>query len=377
MLMSQKRVLLAVRQEFVLLANQAQIEMRTLCNRYGISTKTGYQWLKRFRAGGLEALAERDHRPHRSPGQTAAALEQVIIAVRDAHPAWGGRKLRAYLLAQGQTALPSPSTMTAILRRHQRLSVAEGRKHQPWHRFEQAAPNRLWQMDFKGHFAIAQGRCHPLTVLDDHSRFVVCLQACGDEQAATVQAALTATFRRYGLPERMLMDNGPPWGGEGQQTLSALILWLIRLGIHISHSHPYHPQTQGKDERFHRTLKAEVLRDQYFASLSACQRGFDQWREVYNRERPHQALDMAVPISRYQPSPCSFPDTLPPIEYGPDDLVRKVQNKGVVHFQGRLFTVSSALQGYPVALRPVNTDGQFDIYFCHHKVTRIDLRIPA
>jgi len=163
--MSQQRVSLAVRQEFVLLANQAQIEMRTLCNRYGISTKTGYQWLKRFRAGGLEALVERDHRPHRSPRQTAAALEQVIVAMRDDHPAWGGRKLRAYLLAQGQTALPSPSTMTAILRRHQRLNVAEGRKHQPWHRFEQAAPNRWWQMDFKGHFAIAQGRCHPLTVL--------------------------------------------------------------------------------------------------------------------------------------------------------------------------------------------------------------------
>jgi transposase InsO family protein len=377
MLMSQKRVSLAVRQEFVLLANQAQIEMRTLCTRYGISTKTGYQWLKRFRTGGLEALAERDHRPHRSPRQTAATLEQVIVAVRDDHPAWGGRKIRAYLLAQGQTALPSPSTMTAILRRHQRLSVAEGRKHQPWHRFEQVAPNRLWQMDFKGHFAIAQGRCHPLTVLDDHSRFVVCLQACGDEQGATVQAALTATFRRYGLPERMLMDNGPPWGTEGQQTLSALVLWLIRLGIRISHSHPYHPQTQGKDERFHRTLKAEVLRDQYFASLSACQQSFDRWREVYNRERPHQALDMAVPISRYQPSPCSFPETLPPIEYGPDDLVRKVQNKGQVHFQGRLFTVSSALQGYPVAFRPVNADGQFDIYFCHHKVTRIDLRTPA
>jgi len=375
--MSQKRVSLAVRQEFVLLANQVQIEMRTLCNRYGISTKTGYQWLQRFRAGGLDALAEGDRRPHQSPRQTAAALEQRIVAVRDDHPAWGGRKIRAYLLAPGQTALPSPSTLTAILRRHQRLSDAEGCKHQPWHRFEQAAPNRLWQMDFKGHFAIAQGRCHPLTALDDHSRFVVCLQACGDEQGSTVQAALTTTFRRYGLPERMLMDNGPPWGGESPHTLSALVLWLIRLGIRISHSHPYHPQTQGKEERFHRTLKAEVLRDRCFASLSACQQDFDRWREVYNRERPHQALDMAVPISRYQPSPCSFPDTLPPIEYGPEDLVRKVQNKGQVHFQGRVFTVSSALQGYPVALRPVNTDGQFDIYFCHHKVTRIDLRTPV
>jgi transposase InsO family protein len=190
--------------------------MRTLCHRYGISAKTGYQWLKRFRAGGLDALAERGHRPHRSPRRTATALEEAIVAVRDDHPAWGGRKIRAYLQAQGLTALPSASTMTAILRRHQRLSVAEGHPHQPWRRFEQAAPNRLWQMDFKGHFAIAQGRCHPLTALDDHSRFAVCPQACGDEQGATAQTALTATFRRYGLPERMLMDNGPPWGGEGQ-----------------------------------------------------------------------------------------------------------------------------------------------------------------
>lgn len=375
--MSQQRVSLAVRQEFVLLANQARIAMRTLRHRYGISAKTGYQWLKRFRAGGLDALAdERGHRPHRSPRRTVAALEEVIVAVRDGHPAWGGRKIRAYLQAQGPTALPSASTMTAILRRHQWLSVAEGHPHQPWRRFEQAEPNRLWQMDFKGHFAMAQGRCHPLTALDDHSRFAVCLQACGDEQGATVQTALTATFRRYGLPERMLMDHGPPWGGEGQQTLSALVLWLIRLGIRVSHGHPYHPQTQGKEERFHRTLKAEVLRDRFFASLSDCHRDFDRWREVYDRERPHQALAMAVPISRYPPSPCSFPETLPPIEYGPEDRVRKVRDKGQVHFQGRLFTVSSALQGYPVAVRPVSVDGQFDLYFCHHKVPRIDLRTP-
>lgn len=163
--MSQQRVSLAVRQEFVLLANQARIAMRTLCHRYGLSAKTGYQWLKRFRAGGLDALAERGHRPHRSPRRTATALEEVIVAVRDDHPAWGGRKIRAYLQAQGLTALPSASTMTAILRRHQRLSVAERHPHQPWRRFEQAAPNRLWQMDFKGHVAIAQGRCHPLTAL--------------------------------------------------------------------------------------------------------------------------------------------------------------------------------------------------------------------
>ena len=233
--------------------------MRELCRRFGISPTTGYKWLERFRVGGEAGLSDRPRRPQHSPGRTGSEIEEMVLKVRDTHPAWGGRKLRAWLSARGHELLPSPSTITAILRRHGRIDPSEGAKHRAWQRFEHLEPNQLWQMDFKGHFAMLEGRCHPLTVLDDHSRFSLGLEACGDERTQTVQQRLTRIFRRYGLPERMVMDNGAPWGHDADHHHTPLTVWLLRLGISVSHGRPYHPQTQGKDERFHRTLKAEVF----------------------------------------------------------------------------------------------------------------------
>ena len=173
-----------------------------------------------------------------------------------------------------------------------------------------------------------------------------------------MRECLSAVFRVSGLPEWMLMDNGSPWGNDAEHPRTPLTVWLMRLGIRVSHGRPYHPQTQGKGggERFHRTLKAEVLQGRHFADLLSCQEAFDRWRGVYNRERPHQALDLATPISRYAPSPRSFPETLPPIEYGEGDLVRKVMAEGWVSFKGREFKVGRALRGCPVALRPTASD---------------------
>ena len=153
-----------------------------------------------------------------------------------------------------------------------------------------------------------------MTVLDDHSRFSILLQACANERTETVRECLTAAFRLYGLPVRMLMDNGSPWGNDANHPRTPLTVWLMRLGIQVSHGRPYHPQTQGKEERFHRTLNVELLQGRRFADWATCQAAFDRWRGVYNTERPHQALDLATPISRYTPSPRSFPETLPLIE---------------------------------------------------------------
>lgn len=361
------------REEFVMLALVHGVNRRELCRRFGISPKTGYKWLNRYVAEGSAGLADRARRPQHSPTATSAAMEDAVLALRADHPAWGGRKLRRRLTDLGYTDAPSPSTITAILHRHDRIAPEASQRSQAFGRFEQVAPNVLWQMDFKGHFATDIQRCHPLTVLDDHSRFNLCLQACADEQGTTVQARLTVTFRRYGLPERMLMDNGPPWGNNVAHALTPLTIWLLRLGIRLSHSRPCHPQTVGKDERFHRTLKAEVL-SQRFHDLVACQRRFDRWRDTYNLERPHEALDMNVPATQYQPSRQPFPETLPPIEYGPDDHVRKVQANGEISFRGHLFRISKALRGYPVALRPTRTDGVFSVHFCHYQVTKLDLR---
>ena len=198
------------RSEFVELSQREGVQVRELCRRFGISPTTGYKWLERRRVGGEAALADLSRRPHSSPRRTGPEIEEMVLKVRDAHPAWGGRKLRAWLSARGHELLPSPSTITAILRRHGRIDPSEGAKHRAWQRFERPEPNQLWQMDFKGHFALTDGRCHPLTVLDDHSRFSLGLEACGDETTQTVRHRLTNIFRRYGLPERMVMDNGAP-----------------------------------------------------------------------------------------------------------------------------------------------------------------------
>lgn len=364
----------SLRQEFVMLASVEGANVRALCRRYTISPRTGYKWLGRYRRQGRAALTDRSRRPHRSPTRTPPALEQAVLAVRAAHPVWGARKLRAVLQAAGHPALPSPSTVTAILRRHGQLPPAAATPPRAWQRFEHDAPNRLWQMDFKGHFALLAGRCHPLTVLDDHSRFAVGLQACGDQTGQTVQARLTACLRRYGLPEAILVDNGPPWGSDAAHPHTPLTAWLLRLGVRVLHTRPYHPQTQGKDERFHRTLKAEVLGTRVLRDLPHCQREFDRWRDVYNLERPHDALGLAVPASRYRASPLAFPEILPPIEYGPGALVRKVAEGGEISYRNQPFRVGRAFCGYPVALRPTLVDGVLDVFFCHQKVAQINLR---
>lgn len=368
---------MSTRLEFVLLAQQPGANIAALCRGFNVSRKTAYKWLERYEQHGDIGLIDQSRRPHTSPASTAAVLEATVLALNAEYPYWGARKLRA-LLPDG-VGRPHHSTIDAVLRRHGRTILGAPVKQEPLapSRFEHVAPNLLWQIDFKGHFALTDsraGRCHPLTVLDDYSRFSLCLAACRNEQRLTVQAALQATFERYGLPERITADNGSPWGTKGREGLSQLEVWLIRLGIRVSHSRPYHPQTQGKDERFHRTLKLELLERNGFNSLEACQVAFDSWRERYNLLRPHEALAQQTPVSRYQASGRAFPSVLPSLEYGPDDIVRKVSNKGEISFRNRRLFVGEGLRAQTVALKPATTDDVYDIYFCHKKIRQIDLQ---
>lgn len=366
---------MSLRLEFVEKAVKENANKRELCRQYEISPTTGYKWLGRYRSGGKEALADRSRRPHHSPLQTPREVELMIMAVREEHPAWGGRKIKTYLERKGHNNIPAASTITAILHRHDEIAPIESQKRKAYQRFEMEKPNQLLQMDFKGYFAMEKGGyCHPLTVLDDHSRFLLGLKACPNETSQTVQEQLCDIFRCYGLPERMLMDNGSPWGDDRDSPHTILTAWLIRLGIQISHGRPYHPQTQGKGERLHRTLKAELLSRYTLKDLADCQSHFDDWRDLYNCERPHEALDMQSPISRYQPSPRPFPEVLPPILYEPHDIIRKVDLSGKISFHNHSFHVGKAFRYNPVALRPSQDDGIYDVYFCHMKVKQINLR---
>jgi transposase InsO family protein len=370
-----------LRREFVSLAGNEEANIRLLCQRFGISAKTAYKWLGRFAQGGAEALADRSRRPHSSPHRIEPDLEQAVLALRDKHPAWGGRKLARRLTDLGMEEVPAPSTVTEILRRHERLGIPSGEGTQRrYHRFEHEAPNQLWQIDFKSPVKTPRGTCFPLTVLDDHSRYNLVLHACRKPGMKEVQPALIDAFRRYGLPIRINGDNGSPWGSPREHThgISQLSAWLIRLGIRISHSRPYHPQTNGKDERFHRSLDREVLGIMGFADRPQLQIELDRWRRCYNHERPHEALALGVPASRYKPSPRAYPEKLPAIEYGPNDTVVRVTWNGEYRVFGRRGKAPHALVGLDIALRPASQDkeGVYDLYFCHHRFGKLDLRKP-
>jgi len=369
------RSVVSLREEFCRLADQPGANVSALCRRFGTNRNSGYQWLRRWRSEGAEGLKDRSRRPKSSPGRTAAELEAAVLAVRAEHPTWGGRKIRKVLLVDGWADAPAASTVTEILRRHGRLDGPRAGERRDWVRFEHPEPNDLWQMDFKGHFPLARGRCHPLTVLDDHSRYALEIGACGDEQGLTVQARLTEVFRRYGLPLRILTDNGSPWGTVGSgQPHTQLTVWLLDLGVGVIHGRPYHPQTQGKDERFHGTLKRELLDGRLFADLDQAQAAFDRWRATYNHRRPHEALHLETPSTRYRVSPREMPQVVPPPEYGPDDLVRKVAKGGWITVRGRIINCSKAFTGRWLALRPTSTDGLFDLCYRSHVLAQVDLR---
>jgi transposase InsO family protein len=362
------------RTAFIEQAKAPGANISALCRSYGISRKTAYKWLKREREAGAAGLLDQSRRPDRSPTQTSADMERQVLTLRDDHPAWGGRKIRRVLQNRGETGVPAASTITAILRRNQKIDPEEAAKHKPFQRFEREQPNELWQMDFKGFFALqAGGYCHPLTVIDDHSRFLVGLKACPNETHPTVQSQLTAIFEQYGLPERILMDNGAPWGDDRDNPHTILTTWLLRLGVAITHGRPYHPQTQGKDERLNRTLLEEVITRYAMVSLVDSQAHFDEWRDMYNDLRPHEALQLNTPGSRYQPSPRPFPSVLPPVTYEPDDILRKVDDSGKITFHNHTFRVGKAFRHQPVAIRPTQTDGIFRVFFCKLEIDQISL----
>jgi|SRR6185437_335412 transposase InsO family protein len=366
------------RREFVMLFEQESVNRRALCRRFGISPETGYALAHRYRQDGEAGLADRSRRPKRSPDRTGDEMEALVLRVRDAHPSWGGRKIGRRLRDLDHKEVPSASTITEILRRHQRIDPAASAAREQPQRFERAAPNELWQMDFKGHFPLARGRCHPLTVLDDHSRYALGIRACGNETEGTVESELKAIFRRYGLPDGMLMDNGSPWGSaNAAHRYTHFELWLLELGVAVTHGRPYHPQTQGKDERFHRTLAAEAIGRRSFADLAACQRRFDAWREVYNTERPHDALGLATPIARYRSSRRPFPETIETYDYGPGAILRRVNDTGWLSFRNHPLKLGRAFIHRQVALRPAVPEGCFDVFFCGHKVATFDLNEAA
>ena len=366
--------LMSQRIEFIMLNENKEINFTDLCRRFNISRKTGYKWLQRYRNDGVQGLNNRSRCPRRIVRRIKPSVEEAIVSLRFKHPTWGARKIRKCLQVTCTDSLPVCSTITSVFHRHNLTNPDKPHGRRDWQRFEHPAPNSLWQMDFKGAVKTLSGDCHPLTVLDDHSRFNLCLAAKPNQRTETVFAALTDTFRFSGLPDIILVDNGSPWGSDAGHPYTPLGLWIMRLGIRVAHSRPYHPQTLGKADRFHRTLKYDLLNLRQWQDIHQLQRAFDAWRQEYNFDRPHDSLDLNVPASRYKPSLRSFPEKLPPLEYPSEAFVRKVQQGGIFSFKGRHFKISKCFGGYPIGIMPTVTDGIFDVLFCNHRVLKIDIK---
>jgi len=356
---------------FVVEASQPGASMAALCRAYGISRRTGYKWLSRFReAGSLRGLTEESRRPRSSPCQTAEATELRVVALRETY-GWGSRKL-AWLLEREGIHL-ARSTIDQILRRRGLLAPPQAGSQPAWRRFEREHPNELVQMDFKGEYRLGSGGyCYPLALLDDHSRFSLGLFALPSKDAGGVRRSLITVFERYGMPEGMLMDHGTPWWSPtSQHGLTWLSVWLIRQGIQLCYSGIGHPQTQGKLERFNRTYGGEFERRGVRDTVVDCGEAFEEIRGTYNHLRPHESLGMQVPASRYRPSPRPYVAEPAPWEYEPGATVLRLNTAGVLYYRGSQYFVSEALAERRVAV--VAFAGKLLVTYRHMHVREIDL----
>ena len=357
------------RVRFVVAASRQERSLTSLCKEFGISRPTGRLWLKRYRTDGVAGIAELSRRPHGSPRQTDSGLEQQVVQLRQQYPDWGARKLQV-LLARGGVEL-TRSTIHRILLRHHLVTAAD--QHRPAvHRFERAAPNELWQMDFKGpkswHQAIG-----PLSILDDHSRYLLVLQAVGSPRAEVVREQLESAFDRCGVPQAMLMDHGTPWWSWSgpSAAVTGLALWLMKQGIGLHWSGIGHPQTQGKVERFHGSLQ-RALEKRGLCGQEP-QAWLDDYRWEHNHLRPHEALGMQTPASQWLPSARRYDPQPPRWEYAPGSWVLKVDCQGKLDLGGRKWTISRALSGEWVQI--LRVEHRLQVYYCNSLIRELDLAI--
>jgi putative transposase len=345
-----------------------------LCELYGVSRKTGYKWIARYLKHGPLGLEERSRQPHSSPHQTPRPVVDAFIALRRHHPAWGAKKLLSILQKRHPSwPLPARSTVCEILRRNGLVPKKRHRRHigHPGKPTSQIlAPNDVWSADFKGHFKTGDGLyCYPLTVADGYSRLLLGCQALSSTRVQEAKPVFTRLFKECGLPKRLRTDNGVPFATNTLARLSQLSAWWVRLGILPEFIEPGKPQQNGRHERMHRTLKAETTRPPA-ATRRAQQRTFDRFRHEFNCERPHEALDMHTPASRYEVSPREMPTKLPPLEYPDRFEVRYVSGNGGIRWNHQWVNVSHTCVGEYVGLEEID-DGVWNVYFGPLKLGRL------
>ena len=355
--------LVDTRSEFIRLALSGRHAITELCIAFGVSEKTGYKWLARFRKDGLAGLVDRSHVPHSPPHQLSLSVQREIRTLREKHPRWGARKLRVILQRRfPNVAWPAASTIGEFLRRQGLVTAVRRRKKATGLPIDfgltaATSPNEVWTTDFKGEFRLQSGPyCYPLTVLDAESRFLIGTTALFSTASLPVQATFERHFEEFGMPLVIRSDNGVPFASARSiGRLSFLSVWWIRLGIRPERIQPGRPQQNGQHERMHKTLKDEATRPSS-AAFTEQQHRFDQFRLEYNNERPHESLNQETPASRYTRSPRPFPSRLPEVEYPPHFEVRACGRNGMLSFRSRQFFLSSSLANQEIGFEEVEDE---------------------
>jgi transposase InsO family protein len=362
---------------FVFEYQQGHRSMTELCQGYEIARETGYVWLRRYQAAGLEGLVEKSRARPRHENQTAEEIEEKVLELREAHSRWGPRKLKRVLEDnEPGRKWPAASTIGALLKREGLVVARRKRRKTPAYTEPLGhadGPNRVWCADFKGWFRTGDGeRIDPLTITDAHSRYLFRCQAVDKMDTARVQAIFEAVFREYGLPERIRTDNGAPFASRALAGLSRLAVWWMKLGIVPERIEAGHPEQNGRHERMHRTLKQETATPPA-GSRREQQRAMDKFREEYNQVRPHEALEMETPAAVYEVSSRRFPVRLPEPEYPDTMLVRTVRRKGEFRWKKHDVFVSEVLWGERIGLLPVD-EHCYTVYFAQFPIARFDTR---
>lgn len=326
-----------------------------LCREYGITRRTGMKWKARYEA--QEPLSDRSRRPNSSPTRTPEAVERRILELRAENPGWGAKTLHKVLENQGEQNLPCVKTVNNILRRNGCISPEESQKRQPFTRYEKEKCNMMWQTDFKGEFRMEDNNyCYPLTIIDDHSRFSIKIAPRLSTKNVVIPV-FTEVFHEYGLPDSILSDNGSQFAGF-RKGYTQFERWLMELDILPIHGRIKHPQTQGKIERFHRTMKQELLNHISISNIDDAEVQFGDWREKYNNIRPHEALGMKTPGQVYIASPRAYPEKIQDWEYGGEYHVIKVNSWGYARFDKWQVYLSETMIDKYIEFRP-SPDGEF------------------
>lgn len=361
-----------LREEFVkrVLANEKS--KSALCQEYGISRPTGDKWIQRYLNN--ESLSDKSRAPFTTPNRIPDEIEQLIVDTRKQYPALGAAKIHRILINQGHVNLPCVKTINNVLKRNHLISKEASLNATPHKRFEKSAPNDMWQADYKGHFALKDNtRCHPLNIIDDYSRFNLCCEAQYTESFAEIKPVMLRLFNEFGLPFSVLCDNGNPWGTPQSTGYTKFEVWLMELGILTIHCRFRHPQTQGKEESFNRSFSRECLAYHSFENMNDAQKGFDEYRNFYNTQRPHHALDLDVPAQKYVPSERKMPEQILDWQYPQGYQLCKVKDTGFFNYGNQGYFLSESFAGKIIAVRESSLPGQISLFFRQFRIGRIDV----